>query len=159
MKTEICMRCGKAILASSLKHGLCGICRGETPTPAKAAAAEAERAVQNEQRRLTRDMILTTETAHNLPVKERLGIVTAETVLGVNVLKDMVADVRGAFGGRSKTLQNELRSARDTCLAELRTEAVKLGANAVVGIDFDYNDFGTSGKMLAVIVTGTAVRL
>lgn len=118
-----------------------------------------ERAEAEELERLTRNMIVTTETAHNLPVHERMGIVTAEAVLGMNVIKDVLADLSGTFGGRSKTMQKGLKDARDICLTELKAEAVKLGADAVVGVDLDYNDFGTSGRMLAVIATGTAVKL
>lgn len=105
-------------------------------------------------------MILTTETAHDLPVSRRLGIVTAETVLGMNAFKDMFADMRGTFGGRSETLQKGLRDARDICLEELKLEAATLGADAVVGVDLDYNEIGATGStMLMLVASGTAVKL
>lgn len=104
-------------------------------------------------------MILTTETSPNLLIVERLGIVSAEVVLGMNVFKDILADLRGTFGGRSNTLQTGLRDARNICLSELKMEAAELGADAVVGIDLDYHDLGTTGKMLMLVASGTAVKL
>ncbi len=102
-------------------------------------------------------MILTTETAHDLRVAERLGIVTAELVFGVNAFRDLFADVRGVFGGRAKGMQNVLRDAKNECLRELKLETEELNADAVVGIDLDYQEMG-SVKMIMLVMNGTAVR-
>lgn len=107
----------------------------------------------------TPDLLLTTETAHNLPVVERLGVVTVETVMGVSAIKDAMADLRGAVGGRSKTMQRSFADTRTACFHDLKVKAAELGADAIVGVDLDYLDVGTSGKMLVVVATGTAVRL
>lgn len=104
-------------------------------------------------------MVLTTETAHNLPVTERMGIVSAEVVFGVNAIKDVLTDIRGIFGGQSKTMQDVLKDARKHVLTQIQLDAAELGADAVVGIDFDFENIGSSGKMLMVVATGTAVRL
>lgn len=105
-------------------------------------------------------LILTTETAHNLPVTERLGIIAAECVFGMHLFKDMFALGRDIFGGRSATMQNTLKDARNVAMGELRLEAVKLGADAVVGIDLDYSEISGGGKsMLFLVVSGTAVKI
>jgi len=105
-------------------------------------------------------MILTTETAHNLAVNKRLGIVSAEVVVGMNIFKDMLTGVRNIVGGRTGNVQNALRDMRRQALSELKQEATQLGADAVVGIDLDYNEIGATGStMLMLVVNGTAVTL
>lgn len=105
-------------------------------------------------------IILTTETAHNLPVADRLDIVTAEVVIGMNLFKDIFSAFSDTFGGRSKTMQEGLRQARQNALTELRREAHALGADAVVGVDLDYSEISGGGKsMLFLVASGTAVTL
>lgn len=105
-------------------------------------------------------IILTTETAHDLPVAQRLGIVTAEYVLGMHLFRDVASSFRDVFGGRSATMQKGLREAREAALAELRLEAASLGADAVVGVDLDYSEISGGGKsMLFLVASGTAVSL
>lgn len=107
-----------------------------------------------------RVVLLTTETAHDLPVAERLGIVVSEVVGGVNILKDFAAGFRNIVGGRSGTTQNALKDLREQALAELQYAAAERGADAVVGVDLDYNDIGGSGStMLMIVASGTAVKL
>lgn len=105
-------------------------------------------------------ILLTTETAHNLPVVDRLDIVTAEVVIGMHLFKDVASVFRDVFGGRSAVMQQGLREARQTALAELRKEAHALGADAVVGVDLDYSEISGGGKsMLFLVASGTAVTL
>ena len=105
-------------------------------------------------------MILTTESAHNLDVTERLGIVASEYVVGINILRDIAAEFRDFFGGRSATMQRALREAREAALAELKVQAAELGADAVVGIDLDFSEISGGGKsMLFLVASGTAVAL
>lgn len=105
-------------------------------------------------------MLMTTEVAHDLEIEKRLGVVTSECILGVNVMKDYFTSLTDFIGGRSKTAQKAFKQASDTALTELQQEAKKLGADAVVGIDIDYNQFSGHGKsMVLVVATGTAVRL
>lgn len=123
-----------------------------------------ERAKVQEQKELetfaAQEIILTTETAHNLPVDDRLDIVTAEVVIGMNLFKDIFSAFSDTFGGRSKTMQEGLRQARQNALAELRREAHALGADAVVGVDLDYSEISGGGKsMLFLVASGTAVTL
>lgn len=105
--------------------------------------------------------MLSTETAApDLKIVQRLGIVTAECAFGMNLFKDIFAVGRDIFGGRSASIQTALKDARNTALDELRLEASKLGANAVIAVDLDYSEISGGGKsMLFLVATGTAVKL
>jgi uncharacterized protein YbjQ (UPF0145 family) len=92
------------------------------------------------------------------PVKEYLGVVAGETILGANVFRDIGAQIRNLTGGRAAGYEKELRKARDTAIEELTQQAVELGADAVVGVDIDYETVG-GGGMLMVTASGTAVKL
>ena len=85
------------------------------------------------------------------------GIVTGEAIMGANVFKDLFAGIRDIVGGRSATYERELRRARDLAMDELKAAASEKGANAVVGVDLDYETVGSNGSMLMVTVSGTAV--
>jgi hypothetical protein len=103
-------------------------------------------------------MILsTTPTLEGHPIKQYLGIVTGETIIGANAIKDFMAGLTDFFGGRSTTYEKVLIEAKETALAELEQRASQRGANAVVGIDLDYETVGANGGMLMVTVSGTAV--
>ena len=105
-------------------------------------------------------MILsTTNTIEGKPVNDYLGIVTGETVIGANIFKDFFASIRDIVGGRSGSYERVLREAKDTALKEMKEEAIKLNANAVIGIDLDYETVGKNGGMLMVTASGTAVKL
>jgi uncharacterized protein YbjQ (UPF0145 family) len=102
-------------------------------------------------------MILTTTTIiENKKIKEYKGIVTGETIFGANIVKDFMAGIRDIVGGRSGTYEKTIADARDTSLREMEEKAKNLGADAVIGIDFDYETIGT---MLMVTCSGTAVTL
>lgn len=93
-------------------------------------------------------------------IRESLGIVTAECVLGINIFRDVLGSLRDLIGGRSGTHQKALQQARETCLEDLAQKAGELGANAVVGVDLDYSEISGGGKgMLFLVASGTAVRL
>ncbi|ATA89220.1 YbjQ family protein [Capnocytophaga stomatis] len=103
-------------------------------------------------------MILsTTPTLEGHPIKEYKGIVTGETIIGANAIKDFMAGLTDFFGGRSTTYEKVLIEAKNTALAELQQRASMMGANAVVGIDLDYETVGSNGGMLMVTASGTAV--
>lgn len=103
-------------------------------------------------------MILsTTPTLEGKTIKEYKGIVTGETIIGANAIKDFMAGLTDFFGGRSSTYEKVLIEAKSTALAEMEERARKMGANAIVGIDLDYETLGTGGGMLMVIANGTAV--
>ena len=103
--------------------------------------------------------LLTTETAPNLPIAERIEIVTAECAFGMNMFKDLFAGVRDIVGGRSKAVQNTMHDARRTALFELKREAWLVGADAVVGVDLDHVELSSAGSMVMLVASGTAVRL
>lgn len=103
-------------------------------------------------------MLLTTTTVvEGRPVTRYLGVVTGEAIIGANVFRDLFATVRDIVGGRSATYERGLAEARETAMREMQERAAELGANAVVGIDLDYEVLGQNNGMLMVSVSGTAV--
>jgi len=102
-------------------------------------------------------VLSTTPSIEGRRITKYCGIVTGEAILGANIFKDLFAGIRDIVGGRSATYEAELRKARDIALSELSQTAADLGANAVVGIDLDYETVGGQGSMLMVSVSGTAV--
>lgn len=104
-------------------------------------------------------IVTTTPTVEGRTVREYKGIVTGEAILGANILKDLFAGIRDIVGGRSAAYERELATARDTALGELEERAAALGADAVVGVDLDYEVLGQGGSMLMVSASGTAVTL
>ena len=103
-------------------------------------------------------IMTTTTTIEGRPVREYLGIVTGEVIVGANIFKDLFASVRDIVGGRSGAYGSTLRDARKTALDEASAEARALGADAVIGIDLDYEVLGQGGSMLMVTASGTAVK-
>lgn len=105
-------------------------------------------------------MILsTTHEIAGKPARDYLGVVAGEAIVGANLFRDLFASVRDIVGGRSGAYEEVLRDARETALSELAKEAERLGANAVIGIDIDYETVGAQGSMLMVTAAGTAVRI
>ena len=103
-------------------------------------------------------MILsTTPTIEGHTIKEYKGVVTGETIIGANVFKDFFTGIRDIVGGRASSYEEVLREAKDTSIKEMMQRAQTMGANAVVGIDIDYETIGSNGSMLMVATSGTAV--
>ena len=101
-------------------------------------------------------------TTPNLQGKDILkyhGVVTGEAILGANIFKDIFASIRDIVGGRSAAYEKELQKAREIAFDEMSQQAADLGANAIVGIDIDYETVGAQGGMLMVSVGGTAVTI
>ena len=104
-------------------------------------------------------ILTTTPTIEGKTITEYKGVVFGEVIVGVNFIKDFAAGLRDFFGGRSNTYENELIQARNAAMQELTSRAITLKADAVVGIDVDYEVLGQNGSMLMVTVSGTAVKL
>lgn len=104
-------------------------------------------------------ILTTTSTLDGKSITRYHGIVTAEVILGANIFRDLFAGIRDIVGGRSGSYERPLKDARKTALAELTAEAQALGANGVIGIDFDYEVIGKNGSMLMVSASGTAVSV
>jgi uncharacterized protein YbjQ (UPF0145 family) len=102
-------------------------------------------------------IISTTTVLEGKPVSRYLGVVTGEAIIGANVFRDMFAVVRDIVGGRSATYEKGLAEARQVAMAEMEQRALELGANAVIGVDLDYEVLGQSNGMLMVSCSGTAV--
>jgi uncharacterized protein YbjQ (UPF0145 family) len=101
--------------------------------------------------------VTTTPSVEGQRITRYCGIVTGEAILGANVFKDLFAGIRDIVGGRSATYEAELQKARDIALRELQERAAALGANAIVGVDLDYEVLGSGNGMLMVSASGTAV--
>lgn len=99
----------------------------------------------------------TTPQLDGHPILEYKGIVTGETIIGANVFKDFLASIRDVIGGRSSSYESVLREAKDTSMKEMGERAAALGANAIVGIDIDYETIGQGNSMIMVTCSGTAV--
>ena len=103
-------------------------------------------------------MILsTTPQIEGRTIREYKGVVTGETIIGANIVKDFFAGIRDIVGGRSASYEEVLREAKDTAMQEMVTRAQQMGANAIVDIDIDYETIGANGSMLMVAASGTAV--
>jgi len=106
-------------------------------------------------------IVTTTPSIEGKTISAYYGVVAGEAILGANVFKDLLASIRDVVGGRSATYERELQRAREIALAELAELAERakaLGANAVVGVDLDYEVLGQANSMLMVSASGTAVR-
>lgn len=101
--------------------------------------------------------ITTTPSIEGKTITRYAGVVAGEAILGANVFKDLFAGIRDLVGGRSATYERELQRARELALGELAERATELGANAVVGVDLDYEVLGAGNGMLMVSASGTAV--
>ncbi len=104
-------------------------------------------------------IVTTTPSVEGKSIAEYLGIVTGEAIMGANLFKDLFAGIRDMVGGRSATYERELQNARDIALQEMSQRAAQIGANAVVGVDLDYEVLGQTNGMLMVSVSGTAVQI
>ena len=104
-------------------------------------------------------IMTTTHSVEGRPIQQYLGIVVGEAILGANVFKDVFASVRDIVGGRSGSYEGEMERARQLAFEDIQSQAQAAGANAVIGIDIDYEVVGSKGSMMMVSVSGTAVRL
>jgi uncharacterized protein YbjQ (UPF0145 family) len=104
-------------------------------------------------------LVTTTNSIEGRRVREYRGLVMGEAILGANVFRDFFASIRDIVGGRSGGYENALREARLIAISEMEQEATHLGANAVIGVDLDYETVGEKGSMLMVSASGTAVIL
>jgi len=104
-------------------------------------------------------LITTTPTIEGKRITNYYGIVSGETIIGANVFRDLFASIRDIVGGRSGAYEEVLREAKETALREMQDQAARMGANAVIGVDLDYETVGGSGSMLMVSASGTAVYI
>ncbi len=103
-------------------------------------------------------IVTTTHSIEGRRVRDYLGVVTGEAVLGANIFRDIFAGIRDIVGGRSGSYEKELRKAREVAFQELESEARDKGADAIIGVDLDYEVLGEKNGMLMVSISGTAVR-
>jgi uncharacterized protein YbjQ (UPF0145 family) len=102
-------------------------------------------------------LVTTTHSVEGKQIQRYLGLVAGEAILGTNIFRDFFAGIRDIVGGRSAAYEVELRKARDIALTEIMQAARDLGANAIVGVDVDYETVGGQASMLMVSISGTAV--
>ena len=104
-------------------------------------------------------LVTTTNTVEGRRITEYKGLVAGEAILGANVFRDLFASIRDIVGGRSGSYEKVLADARNTAVADMIANAKELGANAVIGVDIDYETVGSNGSMLMVTAAGTAVKI
>ncbi len=104
-------------------------------------------------------LVTTTPNIEGRRIVEYKGLVAGEAILGANLFRDLFASIRDIVGGRSGSYEKVLGDARQTAVGDMCDEAARLGANAVIGVDIDYETVGTNGSMLMVTAAGTAVRI
>jgi len=102
-------------------------------------------------------ILTTTPNIEGKKITRYFGLVTGEAIIGANIFRDIFAGIRDIVGGRSGSYEEVLREAKENALSEMTENARRLGANAVIGIDLDYEAIGTNGSMLMVTSSGTAV--
>jgi uncharacterized protein YbjQ (UPF0145 family) len=104
-------------------------------------------------------LVTTTHNVEGKRILEYKGLVAGEAILGANLFRDLFASIRDIVGGRSGSYEKVLNDARKTAVSDMTDKAEQLGANAVIGVDIDYETVGTNGSMLMVTAAGTAVRI
>lgn len=104
-------------------------------------------------------IVSTTPTLEGRTITHYYGIVTGETILGANIVRDFMASITDIVGGRSAAYEKSLREARDMAINEMIQDAMLRGANAIVGVDIDYETIGSNGSMMMVSASGTAVHV
>ena len=102
-------------------------------------------------------LITTTPNIEGKRITRYYGIVSGETIVGANIFRDFFASIRDVIGGRSNSYEKVLREAKNSALREMEEQAMRMGANAVIGVDLDYETVGQNGSMLMVTASGTAV--
>lgn len=155
-KVPVCPTCGETTGLFDIKDDRCRFCRAREKREQEVEAEQKHARLSDGAARI----LVTTEATSALAIKDRLGLVTGGCVFGMNIIKDLLTDVRDIVGGRSATLQKALREAQDAALTEMRIEAAKLNATAIVAISFTHTQMSAgAGGMIAVVATGTAVTL
>lgn len=102
-------------------------------------------------------LITTTSVLQDIKIEKHIGVVSSEVVLGANVIRDVFAGFRDFFGGRSESYEEVFKQAKQEALREIIQRAEAMGANAIIGVDYDFLNLGSRGSMLMVGVSGTAV--
>lgn len=104
-------------------------------------------------------LVTTTNTIEGKKIVKYIGLVSGETIIGANIFKDIFAGIRDIVGGRSGSYEEVLREGKNTAINEMQQYAASMGANAIIGVDLDYETVGSGGSMLMVTATGTAIIL
>lgn len=153
------MKCGKRIgIFDAGTEGRCAKCTNSDYLASLPDDITAESDAREIDNLAIEQVLLTTESAPNIIIKERIEIVSAECAFGMNAFKDLFTALRNIVGGRSEAVQKVMRESRKVTLFELKKEAYLAGANAVVGVDLDYVEIGgAGGNMILLVASGTAV--
>ena len=146
MSTVECPHCNARLSIKTLPDViLCPKCGNRFPTTPKGE-------------QLLKFVITTTGTLDGCRIDSYLGIVSAQVVLGINLFRDIMANVKDAFGGRSGTMERALAEARDLVIQDLKEKSFKLGAEAIVGFSMDFESLGQANGMAMLVGTGTAIK-
>ncbi len=146
MSTVECPHCNARLSIKTLTDiVLCPKCSNRFPSTPKGE-------------QLVKFVITTTGTLDGCKIDSYLGIVSAQVVLGVNFFRDILANLKDAFGGRSGTMEKALAEARDLVIQDLKEKSLKIGAEAVVGFSMDFESLGQANGMIMLVGTGTAIK-
>ena len=149
-----CKECGKTINSWEALNGQCEICFHKEDKTIEEAAFDRRELDTT----IDAIMLTTSHTLQGIEVTKYLGVVSAECAYGMNMFKDMFANVRNLVGGRSTAVQDTMRDSRETVMQELKREAHAKGANAVIAVDIDYTQLGAGGNIMVLVsASGTAV--
>ena len=154
-----CTKCEEKRGVFELTNGVCKSCIEQEKQKKILEEQEKARIAEKQEAESLSNLLVTTETSlNNIEVKKRIDIISAECVIGMNIFKDLLSGITDIVGGHSKSMQNTLKKAKEEVISELKKEAVRIGANAIVAIDLDYSEISGGGKsMLFIVATGTAV--
>ena len=148
------------VISLELKPGQLGVSLADFRAESTVIEAKRQAAVEEQKAKLETMTLMTAQYPPQNKRFEVLGLVTAECVFGTNIFRDVFAEVRDVVGGRSLASEKVLRDLKNTCLSELREEAYKLDADAVIAVDLDYSEISGKGKsMLFLVASGTAVKI
>ncbi len=151
----MCKECGAVVSAMDIKDGLCPKCLNPEIIKKIEIREKKKKDIEYNSKNINK-VWTTTETTISEPIEERIEIVFSQAVYGMNLAKNFLTDIRDIVGGRVGNIENAMQAANRTVIRELKEEAYLLDADAVIGVQLHYE---TTGKMLSVVATGTAIKL
>lgn len=153
----MCKICGDVVNANLMIDGICPNCQTPEDSTKRENILKIEEMSPKEKARVLNDLILTTETFINDPIVNRLGIVTAKRVYGMNIVKDIFSSIRDIVGGRVHNIENSMNDAIEEIEEEIKLKALELGGNAIIGYKIEHS-FSAS-NMVSFFASGTVVTL
>lgn len=153
----MCRNCGEVVNTSLMIDKLCPDCQSPELAESKKELNQFEYLSIQEKKEKFKDMIITTECSLNIPITKRLGVVTAQRVYGMNIVKDFFSAVRDVVGGRVKNVENSIEDAKRELELEILEKAYLMQGNAIIALKIEHTY--ASNNMVSLFATGTVVKL